>query len=354
MSRLRIDAVVLALALLLTPALALSQTTESLVPLSSLGRVELTGNTARLTINNQTYTFELNSPFFKSNGKIYQLISPATKSGTEVLVSKQFKDEFISKSPAARVPQPATRDNPATAPAPAPAGKVVVIDAGHGGKDPGKIGPNGLAEKTVTLTVANKLAALLKDAGYEVHMTRTTDTLISLADRPRFANQWKNNRPATLFVSIHANAGVAAARGFETYFLSEARTADERRVAEMENAAVAYEEKKANAPALEQLLTGLRNDYYQRASNDFAEVIQQQLAPFHPGPTRGVKQAGFRVLVGAVMPAVLVEIAFISNPGEAQLLGTSAFQDKIAYSLSRSIKSFFESHAYLWTSEPAQ
>jgi N-acetylmuramoyl-L-alanine amidase len=229
---------------------------------------------------------------------------------------------------------------------------VVVIDAGHGGKDPGKVGPNGLAEKTVTLSVATKLAAQLRRSGYEVHMTRGRDTLIALADRPKLANQWKKNRPATLFVSIHANSGVKGSEGYETYFLSEARTEDERRVAEMENAAVVYEEKTATkGPAIDQLLNGLRNDYYQRASNDFAEVIQRELGAFHPGRNRGVKQAGFRVLVGALMPAVLVEIAFISNPDEAKLLGTSAFQDKIAYSLSRSISKFFDSHEHLWVAE---
>ncbi|MGQ0813134.1 MAG: N-acetylmuramoyl-L-alanine amidase family protein [Gemmatimonadota bacterium] len=227
--------------------------------------------------------------------------------------------------------------------------RVVVIDAGHGGKDPGKVGPTGLTEKTVTLTIALKLEALLRARGYEVHLTRASDTLIALADRPKLANEWKKNRPATLFVSIHANAGGTSAEGYETYFLSEARTEDERRVAEMENAAVAYEEKAApRGPAIDLLLNGLRNDYYQRASNDFAEVIQRELGAFHPGRNRGVKQAGFRVLVGALMPAVLVEIAFISNAAEARLLGTAAFQDKIAYSLARSIANFFNTHEHLF------
>src|SRR5207253_7187184 len=161
-----IRACIFALAILLTPKTAVSQTNDAFIPLSSLGRVELTATSVRLTVNNQTYTFEINSPFFKTNGKIYQLIAPVKKTGTEVTISRQFKDEFTRPQPAPRNPQPATRENPAPAPA-----KVVVIDAGHGGRDPGKIGPNGLAEKTVTLTVANKLAALLKEAGYEVHMT---------------------------------------------------------------------------------------------------------------------------------------------------------------------------------------
>ncbi|HSL70389.1 MAG TPA: N-acetylmuramoyl-L-alanine amidase, partial [Longimicrobiales bacterium] len=253
---------------------------------------------------------------------------------------------------AARVTPPApTGNTPATRPT-----RVVVLDAGHGGVDPGKPGPNRLMEKTAALAVANKLAGFLRERGYEVHLTRKSDTLIALADRPHRANVWKANRPAAVFVSLHANSGVRAARGFETYFLSAARTDDERRVAEMENAAVQYENgpSSAAAPELDQILSGLKNDFYLRASNSLAELIQNSLATVHPGPNRGVKQAAFRVLVGAVMPAVLVEMAFISNPEEARLLGTSAFQQKIAYSVAQAIDRFFETHQHLLTTGPGQ
>src|SRR5690606_9337334 len=196
-----------------------------------------------------------------------------------------------------------------------------------GGRDPGKIGPNGLREKDVALAVSRRLAALLRARdGYEVHLTRTTDTLIALGDRPALANRWKAGRPAAVYISIHANSAVAAARGFETFFLSEARTEDERRVAEMENAAVAYEENHDSANGgheLDLILNNLRNDFYLRASNALAEIVQRRIAAFHPGPNRGVKQGGFAVLVGAFMPAVLVETAFISNRNEARLLGSS-------------------------------
>lgn len=348
----------------------------SLTALQPLGAtVSVAAQGSRLSIFGQTITFNDGSPFFRKGSEVYQLVAPVRVVNGQLMVSPQFLTEWLpatfpdkvllekgtlrlkSAAPVAHAPQTA----PVTAPAPAPAtesvhkgSRVVVIDAGHGGKDPGKVGPNGLREKTVTLTVAGKLAALLRDKGYEVHLTRATDTLIALADRPKLANQWKNNRPATLFVSIHANAGVASAEGYETYFLSEARTEDERRVAEMENAAVAYEEKSvAKGPAIDLLLNGLRNDYYQRASNDFAEVIQRELGAFHPGRNRGVKQAGFRVLVGALMPAVLVEVAFISNPRESKLLGGSEFQDKIAYGLARSINTFFETHEHLFVGPDA-
>ena len=348
---------------------------SSLEPLGA--RLFTDAHGARLRIFDDTIVFETGSPFVRIGKRAFQLIAPVRRDNGSTLVAVQFLTEMLPQlypnrfeyrnntlkvaQTEAPTAQAAPAHAPALAQAPAHArtlpanaeARVVIIDAGHGGIDSGKVGPNGLAEKTVTLTVANKLAALLRDRGYEVHMTRTADTLIALADRPRFANQWKNGRPATLFISIHANAGDSRATGYETYFLSEARTEDERRVAEMENTPVAIEDRAAaKGPAIDQLLTGLRNDYYQRASNDFAEVIQRELAAFHPGPSRGVKQAGFRVLVGAVMPAVLVEIAFISNPGEAHLLGTAAFQDKIAYSLSRSIANFFDSHQRLWQDAP--
>ena len=225
--------------------------------------------------------------------------------------------------------------------------RIVVLDPGHGGRDPGRAGPGGVLEKNLVLTLARRLASELRDRGYEVHLTRDADTLISLADRPRRANEWKAGRPQAVFMSIHANAGVAQASGFETYFLSDARTADERRVAEMENAAGEYEDRRAPAaPAVEQILNGLRNDYYVRASDDLAELVQRQLARVEPGPNRGVKQAGFRVLVGAIMPAVLVETGFITNRADERWLTSSRAQRRLVNALADALDSFFARHAW--------
>jgi N-acetylmuramoyl-L-alanine amidase len=330
---------------------------ESLEPLGAKVESDLRG--ARLKIFGVTISFEYTSPFFVTGEQVFQLATPARKGPRGSLVSTQFFTEWLPQNfrekltyadGILKIKTVTPRDSfSARTVTTDPKTRVVVIDAGHGGKDPGKIGPTGLSEKNVTLSVALKLAALLRDRGFEVHLTRSRDTLIALSDRPHLANQWKKNRPATLFVSIHANSGVRGSEGFETYFLSEARTEDERRVAEMENAAVQYEEvSSSKGPALDLLLSGLRNDYYQRASNDFAEVVQRELRQFHPGPNRGVKQAGFRVLVGALMPAVLVEIGFMSHPEEVRLLGTAGFQDKVAFGLARAIGSFFTSHEHLW------
>jgi N-acetylmuramoyl-L-alanine amidase len=243
---------------------------------------------------------------------------------------------------------------PAPPPRPAPTARerarVVVIDAGHGGPDAGAQGPGGIREKDVTLGIALRLAALLRSQpGYEVHLTRTTDTLISLFDRPRLANDWKDERAAALFISIHANSHRdAGAQGFETFILSEARTADERAVAERENAAASYDEdRRGPQDEMSFILSDLRNEFYVHASHDLATLVQGQIDPLHPGLNRGVKQAAFVVLVGAFMPAVLVETAFISNPGEARMLASSSFQDQMAMALSRAVHQFFDTHAYL-------
>jgi N-acetylmuramoyl-L-alanine amidase len=218
---------------------------------------------------------------------------------------------------------------------------LVVVDAGHGGVDPGARGPGGTREKDVALAVARRLAALLReDPTLEVRMTRDRDTLIALRDRSRFANLWKEGERPALFISIHCNANDSrSARGFETYFLSEAKTEDARRVAQMENAAQKYEGEVELDP-LSFILHDLRQNKYLRDSNDWAAVVQEELAEVHPGPNRGVKQAGFYVLNGTFMPAVLVEIGFITNPREEEMLADPERQRKIAQGLARSVRTF--------------
>lgn len=353
------------------------------------GKIQTDGWRARLVLYGDTIRLASHTPFFSRGGSVFQLAAPPVRSGSGWLLPLQFFASWLPsnyperivingrrlnavtapaeraapKAAAPTVMPPRTVERPAPVPprdsvrrvAPDPslrarAARVVILDAGHGGRDPGKPGPGGVLEKSVALSVVNRLSGFLRERGYEVHLTRSTDTLISLDDRPHLGNGWKGARPAAVFVSLHANSGVAAARGFETYFLSEARTDDERRVAEMENASVKFEEKRGpRAPELDLIVSSLKNDFYLRASNDLAETIQGSLATVHSGPNRGVKRAGFRVLVGALMPAVLVEMAFISNPEEARLLGTSAFQQKIAWSLAAAIDRFFETHQQYFT-----
>jgi N-acetylmuramoyl-L-alanine amidase len=216
------------------------------------------------------------------------------------------------------------------------------VDAGHGGVDNGMSGPIGrgpkIYEKDITLAVANKLGKQLEGKGIDVVYTRSADTLIALDDRGRIANRAKGD----LFISIHVNAAnpnwkdPGGARGFETYFLSEARTEDARRVEQMENSVVRLE-SRSQAPSddpLSLILSDMTQNQHLRESSELAEMIQGRLGTMHPGPSRGVKQAGFRVLVTAYMPAVLVEIGFGTNPKEATYSNDPSKQNALATAIA--------------------
>jgi len=230
----------------------------------------------------------------------------------------------------------------ATPPPAKPRVFTVVVDAGHGGPDRGMHGPIGadweIREKDITLDVSLALRDVLAERGVSVVMTRSTDTLIALSDRGRIANAKKGD----VFLSIHVNAAnprwkqPGAARGFETYFLSEARTEDARRVEAMENEVVKYEignDVSANDP-LSFIVHDMEQNQHLRESSELAATMQRALAKMHPGPNRGVKQAGFRVLVTAFMPAVLVEIGFGTNAAEARYLRDPRRQREIASSIA--------------------
>lgn len=218
----------------------------------------------------------------------------------------------------------------------------VVVDAGHGGVDPGNPGTivNGrrVREAELTLAIALRLEKELRRLGIDVYMTRRTDTLIARDDRGTIANAQKGD----LFLSIHTNAAnpnwknASGARGFETYFLSTARTEDERRVAAMENDVVRFEAPVAAAgdDPLSFILADLAQNEHLRESSDFAATIQAKLGESHPGPDRGVKQAGFAVLARAYMPAVLVEIGFGTNKLDATWMASAAGQQAAAESLA--------------------
>src|SRR6476619_5262784 len=193
-----------------------------------------------------------------------------------------------------------------------------------------------VVEKDVTLNVAKHVGAALNRRGIYVKYTRTTDTLIALDDRGRIANE----AHADLFVSIHVNAAnpnwkdPGGARGFETYFLSEAKTEDARRVEQMENEVVKFESgpsARAGDP-LNFIINDMAQNEHLREANELAELIQRRMGEVHPGPSRGVKQAGFRVLVTAFMPTVLVEIGFGSNPADAAYMTDPAKMAELAAS----------------------
>ena len=220
---------------------------------------------------------------------------------------------------------------PAPRPAPVPATDVIrtiVIDPGHGGDEVGARGPGGTLEKNVALAIARRLRDQLVNAlGVQVFLTRTQDVEMELDARTAIANNYK----ADLFISIHANAVRArGAKGSEVYFLSyQASDEESRRMAQMEGAADATGSGDPGSD-LAVILWDMAQAEHLEESSALATRIQDELAGVTGSQSRGVKQAPFRVLVGATMPAVLVEVAFISNPREEKLLNSAAYQDKVA------------------------
>ena len=225
--------------------------------------------------------------------------------------------------------------------------RVVVIDAGHGGEDPGALSPTGAREKTVALAIALQLEeALAGEPGLEVHMIRDDDTFVDVWERGQLATDWKGERPG-IFLSIHANSFPARreARGFETYFLSDARTEHERRVSAIENAPLNMSSETADEDQLADMdfiLRDLRNYEYAHWSEDLAGLVQDELDDFHPGPNRGVKQGVLAVLTNALMPSVLIEIGYLSNAAEAELLDEGEFHANSGEAIANAVVRFFD------------
>lgn len=290
------------------------------------------------------------SPFFQASGRTYQLAFAPYRSGGSLMLPVQWASDWL---PAALPGEWRYRGGrlesvaePARAAEPPPRRPrdrwVVVIDPGHGGVDPGAIGPKRTREKNVVLAVARALARVLEEnPAIQVVMTRTTDTLIALEDRPRIANQ----AGADLFLSIHTNAlHRPQVAGVETYFLDVAKTEDAERVARMENAAIRFERPSAGLDPITFMLRDLDQNAYLIESWRWADLVQGALGESLDTPSRGVKSAGFFVLVGANMPSVLAEIGYITNPEEEQKLRSKAYQDRVAESLARSIEAYLQSY----------
>jgi N-acetylmuramoyl-L-alanine amidase len=217
--------------------------------------------------------------------------------------------------------------------------RTIVIDPGHGAKDVGAVGPDGLLEKDVTLAIARKLAAsLATKTGARIVLTRDEDALVSLDQRTALANQYK----ADLFLSVHLNSSVGkVAKGSETYFLSvEASDELAKKAAETENASAATAVAATPASDLKLMLWDLAQQSYLDESSRFAQAIQEEMNAATGVANRGVKQAPFKVLVGATMPAALVEVGFISNPQEEAKLKSDEFQNLMVDALTRAVQRY--------------
>jgi N-acetylmuramoyl-L-alanine amidase len=219
---------------------------------------------------------------------------------------------------------------------------TVVLDPGHGGKDNGKAGRNGILEKEVNLMIAQRARVLLeRELGVDVILTRESDELLSLTRRTEIANESGGD----LFVSIHCNSWFSSETGgFEAYFLSPARTEWDKAVAMAENsaddfAAVGSADLSSD---ISFILWDLVQNEYINESSYLAEVVQKAMSDRLSIRDRGVKQANFTVLQGARMPAVLIETAFLSNPTEEALLTDESFQDQVARGLVEAIRLFRE------------
>lgn len=218
---------------------------------------------------------------------------------------------------------------------------VVVLDAGHGGQDEGAIGPSGLREKNLVLDVTRRLARRLVEAGLHVVLTRRDDRFLSLEERTNVANDAR----ADLFLSVHANASTSRSpRGIETYFASlDSTDEDARRVAERENTALGAKAPTAGADdPLAAILGDLIETEHLQESSEFAKLAEDGLSAAAGDRSRGVKQAPFVVLMGVRMPSTLVEIGFVTHPGEEEQLRRAERKDAIADALAKAVVAFGE------------
>ncbi len=222
----------------------------------------------------------------------------------------------------------------------------IIIDPGHGGRDPGAVGKGGVREKDITLQVSLKIEALLKKkyGNIKIMMTRRTDRFIELAQRAEIANREIKKDVNGLFISVHVNASISPKiSGFETYYLSQNPTNEEaRKTAALENNVIILEN---NAPAddVEYMEALMITTQIQKESSMLADFVQRgmdnKISEFR---SRGVHRADFYVLRGALMPAVLAEIGFITHKKEAASLRKNSYQDKVAAGVCSGIIKFID------------
>ena len=263
-------------------------------------------------LNEQVRTMDKEAKFYHGDLFIPQTFARKT-------LSSFFKQEPIAKGTiAARI-----RDLPI---------KTVVIDAGHGGKDPGAIGRKGLKEKGVVLDIAKRLKRKLNNLGINVILTRARDEFLSLSRRSRVANVKK----ADFFISIHANASRSKwISGVEVFYLSEAVDDNKRAVRVAKNYNLDLKEKYSG-PDTEQIIWHLLFRDDRKSSIELAEEVSRSLSRNLSQRNRGKKPARFYVLQTNV-PAILIEVGFISNSREEQRLRTGSYRDKIAQGIANGI-----------------
>ncbi len=353
------------------PALA-APILATLLPIST--RVE--GDWAIVEFAQQPFRFPVDVPAVLFRGRVIPLVGGAYSLRDTVFVPLQWLTEFVPRifhegyrydRDAARFEEARiARIDPTTEALPEPAYRMaargseaakhgfrmqhmVVVDAGHGGRDhgnPGRFLPRGVQEKHVTLAIAKQVRDELQGQGIVVTMTRSRDKSINLFDRAPTCNH-----ECDLFVSIHVNSlkrgpGYDRVSGVETYFLSEGRTAEANRVAAMENDALRYETGSSvdAGDPLSFILKDLHTNEYLRESALLADFVQEQAAKVHPGKNRGVSQARLAVLGAALRPAILVETGFATNRRDAQYLVSAAGQRKLAKAIASGVATYLRQY----------
>jgi N-acetylmuramoyl-L-alanine amidase len=327
------------------------------------GSARVADGWAEVSVARQAFRFLVGAPLYLIGNRLQPLAGSASVSHDTLYLPFQFVTQVLPASLGqryrydrrqARLIDVTVPSRPVPAPPHVAAketrlpsglrpGHIVTIDPGHGGIDPGNPGvffPRGTREKDVTLQVGLLLRNELKRRGVGVTMTRTSDTLIALGDRVRYCTE-----ACDLFVSLHVNSlarrpGYTDIRGFETYFLAEARTEDAARVAQMENEAVRFEAgpaERASGGGLDFIVKDLQLNEHLRESARAADLVQRNLKTVHLGDSRGVKQAGFMVLTTARRPAILVELGYSTNPEDGRFLTTHASQKAMAYALADAV-----------------
>ena len=209
---------------------------------------------------------------------------------------------------------------------------TIIIDPGHGGKDPGSVGYKGTKEKDIVLDVSKRLARIIqKNLRVKTILTRDEDVFIRLQDRTKFAN----TNEGDLFISIHVNSNESKKPyGFETYLLKPGRNQEAINVALRENSVIELEGNKFEQLTDEQLIQAtIAQSGFVQYSEKFAALVQEEIDKRVQSRNRGVKQAGFYVLMGASMPNVLIELGYISNPNEEKKLNSSSYRDMLATSI---------------------
>jgi N-acetylmuramoyl-L-alanine amidase len=328
------------------------------------GSIRVEDGWAEVVVARQPFRFLVGAPLYVFSSQLQTLAAPVWLSRDTLYLPFQFVSEIIPYYLGERYRYDGRRarleditGGRPPAPAPGPRltnglrpGHIVTIDPGHGGVDPGNPGtyfPRGVREKDVTLQVGVLLRDELKRRGVGVRMTRTTDTLIALGDRGGYCTA-----ACDLFVSLHVNSlarrrGYTEIRGFETYFLAEARTEDAARVAKMENDAVRFETGDDEAPmtgGLDFILKDLQLNEHLRESARVAELVQKGLKSVHTGDDRGVKQAGFMVLTTARRPAILVEMGYSTNPQDGRFLTVRSSQRAMASAIADAIVEYLREY----------